>query len=123
MSKVVINIWDREFELNVVYECYPGEEVTDNQRSAFENICGTEVFANSLDAVKDYVQKTATTQIESTIDNIFRYVMPKSIYVPQSKKAEIVAIMCNYKFDAEHGMAVVFEDGKLKEIGSQDVIL
>ena len=123
MSKAVLHIWDREFELNVVYECYPGEEVKDNQRSAFENICGTEAFATSLDAVKAYVQKTATTQIESTIDNIFKYVIPKSIYVPQSKKTEIVAIMCNYKFDTEHGMAVVFEDGKLKEVGSRDVVL
>lgn len=49
--------------------------------------------------------------------------MPKSIYAPHDKNAVKVAIMCNYKFDAEHGIAVIFENGKYKEIGAQDIIL
>lgn len=31
--------------------------------------------------------------------------------------------MCRYKFDAEHGIAVVFKEGKLEEVGPQDIIM
>ena len=48
--------------------------------------------------------------------------MPESLFVPRTEK-KTIAIMCNYKFDKEHGIAVVFEEGRLKEIGSQDIIL
>jgi len=34
-----------------------------------------------------------------------------------------VAIMCKYKYDIEHGIAIVFfSDGKI-EVGTQDIIL
>ncbi len=123
MSKSVLKIWEREFELNVVYECYPGEEVLDSQRLALEQICTTNIIDAALDHVKAYVKNTAASQVELPIENIFKYVMPKSIYVPHNVKSSVIAIMCNYKFDAEHGIAVVFENGKYKEVGAQDIIL
>ena len=49
--------------------------------------------------------------------------MPKSIYVPQVSGHKIVAIMCYYKLDMEHGLAIVFEDNKLKDIGEEDIVL
>ena len=34
-----------------------------------------------------------------------------------------VAVMCNYKFDPEHGLAIIFtHEGKVT-VGSQDIIL
>lgn len=123
MSKSVLKIWGREFELNVVFECYPGEEVLESQRTALEQFCSTDAIDEALDYAKTYVKNTATSLVDSTVDNIFKYVMPKSIYVPHDKNAAKIAIMCNYRFDAEHGIAVVFENGKFKEIGTQDIIL
>lgn len=125
MSKCRINIWDRTFELNVVYECYPGEDVLRDQKEAFamfeEN---TGEIADSLADVIKYVQKNDGDQLAgATIENIFKYVMPKSIFVPHIKKYHTVAIMCNYKFDMEHGIAVVFENGKFKKVGTQDIVL
>ena len=123
MSKNALKIWGREFELNVVFECYPGEEVLDSQRIAFEQISTTALIDSTLDSVKAYVQNTATSQIETPIDNIFKYVIPKSVFIPHSKKSSQIAIMCDYKFDSEHGIAIVFENGKYKEIGTKDIIL
>ena len=68
--------------------------------------------------------KNSTVSLaDNEIENIFRYVMPKSIFVPHSKSHQIAAILCNYKFDAEHGVAVVFENGHFKKIGTQDIVL
>lgn len=125
MSKCKINIWDRAFDLNVVYECYPGEEVLESQKEAFAMLeDNAEEIADSLAAVIKYVQKNDGGQLAGVaIENIFKYVMPKSIFVPHTKKHRTVAIMCNYKFDMEHGIAVVFENGKFKKVGTQDVVL
>ncbi len=125
MSKCKINIWGRTFELNVVYECYPGEEVLESQKEAFAMFeDNPKEIAESLEAVKEYVYKTNSGQLAGgDIENIFKYVMPKSIFVPHTKKHYIVAIMCNYKFDMEHGVAIVFEEGKLKTVGAEDIVL
>lgn len=125
MSKTAIQIWGRNFELDVFYSCYPGEEVLESQKKAFELLAdNSEALTSSLEAVKEYVYKTNDGQLqEKPIGNIFRYVMPKSIFVPHVKGHRIAAIICNYKFDMEHGMAVVFEDGKFKTIGAQDLVI
>ena len=125
MSKCNIVIWDRAFDLSVVYECYSGEEVLESQRESFamleENV---QEVTDSLEAVKEYVRETSAGKLgEDRIENIFKYVMPKMIFVPHTPKHRIAAIMCNYKFDMEHGIAVVFENGKLKEIGPEDIAL
>lgn len=123
MSKNTVTIWGRDFDLDVIYESYPGEEVLDSQKDAFEQLNNAELIDTALAAVKGYVEKTATAQIDSPIENIFKYVMPKKVFVPHTTKAPKVAIMCSYKFDMEHGIAVVFENGKFSEVGEQDIIL
>lgn len=125
MSKCKITIWGRAFDLAVVYECYSGEEVLESQKEAFAMLKdNAKEIAESLEAVKKYVRKTYADQLaDNSIENIFKYVMPKSIFVPHTKKQRIAAIMCNYKFDMEHGIAVVFENGKFKKVGSQDIVL
>ena len=57
------------------------------------------------------------------MENLFRYVMPRYLFLPKVQKRRTVALMCDYRFDPEHGLALVFENEKLKEIGSQDLIL
>lgn len=125
MNKCKMTIWDRMFDLPVVYECYYGEKVLESQKEAFLMLEGnTKEVAESLEAVKKYVRKTCAGQIaDDEIENIFKYVMPKSIFVPHTKKHRIAAIICNYKFDMEHGIAVVFENGNLEKIGAQDIVL
>ena len=125
MSKCKMSIWERKFELPLMYECYAGEEVLESQKEAFAMLeDNAKEVARALEQVKKYVKKTGAAQLAGDeIENIFKYVMPKSIFVPHSKKRRTVAIMCNYKFDMEHGIAVVFENGQFKKVGPQDIVL
>ena len=34
-----------------------------------------------------------------------------------------VALMCRYKFDIDHGIAIVFKDNNIVDVGQQDIIL
>ena len=124
MNKEKLNLWNREFELFISYSCYPGEEVTDVQIEAAKEFCeDTSVALSALDELKEYIEKSSDMAVRaSEVDNIFKYVIPKSIFVPRAEK-KVIAIICNYKLDIENGVAVVFENGTLKEIGPQDIIL
>ena len=80
--------------------------------------------AASLEHVKNYVETDEFARLNGDkIENIFKYVMPKEIFVPHTEKHRNVAIMCNYKFDIEHGLAVLFENGQFKKVGPQDIAL
>lgn len=122
-DKVKITIWDREFELWVVYQNFPDEDVIDNQKKTISYALSMN-FNDAQNAVKEYIKKHNGEDIkEDGIANIFKYVMPNSLLVPRSYDKRIFAIMCDYKFDMEHGLAIVFENEKYKSVGAQDIIL
>lgn len=125
MNKCKINIWGRAFELPLNYECYDNEEILESQTEAFAMLeDNLKAIADSLANVKKYIETTDAERLAGAkIDNIFEYVTPKRIFVPHIKGHRTAAIMCDYKFDPEHGIAVVFENGRFKEVGIQDIIL
>jgi len=124
MSKVKLSIWGRSFELGVIYDKCSGEEVLDSQRDAVEAFMEKCPADQAKSKVEAYVMKHAGDKFTQTnVDNIFKYVMPKTIYAPRDSKIGDVALLCNYKFDMEHGLAIIFSKGKLKAIDSQDAVL
>ncbi len=123
MNKVNVCIWGRDFELPVSYQNYPGEEVTHMQQLTLNAIPSVD-YSESLALIDQYIMKYNGSEVnEEHIDNIFKYVMPKSILITRNNTDRIFAVMCNYKFDMEHGLAVVFENEKYKAVGAQDIIL
>lgn len=117
-------IWEREFDLNATYECYPGETVLDYQKEALASLCAmSSVIEESKKNVERYIMNENPTEVGKSIDNIFKYVMPVGIFIPRNIESRKVAIMCNYKFDPEHGLAIVFENEMFKTVGTQDIVL
>lgn len=125
MNKVKVLIWGREFDLDVVYDCYSNEEILTLQKDAVEAFVRTDkAIAASLDIVREYCLSENREEIGSdVIENIFKYVAPKYLYVSRDEEKRVVSIMCNYKFDLENGIAVVFENEEFSKIGKQDIIL
>lgn len=122
MSKQILNIWNRDFEIDITYEIFSDKPITEKQKAIASGLATVD-FSGSLDGVIKYIRKYNSRDLgENQINNIFRYVIPKRIYITQSEEEEF-AIMCNYKFDMEHGIAVVYRGGKYKEAGPQDIIL
>ena len=123
MNKTKVNIWGRDFELYVSYQNFPDEDITSNQVAIYESLPFVD-FSDSLSYVKQFVMKRDGYKInENGISNIFKYVMPKSILITRDNNIQVFAVMCNYKFDMEHGLAIIFENKSFKNVGSQDLIL
>ncbi|MBR5041081.1 MAG: hypothetical protein IKX68_08175 [Clostridiales bacterium] len=125
IETIETEIWGRSFILPVVYDCYAGEKVTQTQMDMMN------VFAHHLDwiddskfQVEDYCREDVLSDDENDKkDNVFSYLKPDCIFVKRSRKEPRVALMLKYRYDPEHGLAVVFTMNGEISIGSQDIIL
>lgn len=124
MIKYTMNIWGRKFELPVMIKQYDGEEIIEIQKEAVEKFQHCEEVLNaSKQSVEQYILENGLRDFNIyEVDNIFKYVMPKSFYVPNAEK-RVVVLFCDFKYDLENGVALVFEDEKLKKIGPEDLAL
>ena len=126
MNEVKMTIWGREFNLKVDFDVYGGEEVSASQNAALsEFLSNVSSIDATLPSVKAYCLKMNSGDIGTTaIDNIFKYVIPQSIYIPKwPDGSRMIGLMCAYKFNREDGLAVVFKNGQFHAIGTQNIIL
>ncbi|MDE6708104.1 MAG: hypothetical protein K2K06_08720 [Oscillospiraceae bacterium] len=125
IESLEINIWGREFNLPIEYDCYEGETVTEEQINAVSHF-----YAHSelIENAKNYVEAFCKDQVmedeeNGKKDNIFSYIKPECIFVKRDKECSRIALMCKYRYDLEHSLAVVFSaDGEIT-VGIQDIIL
>lgn len=127
MSKVNFNIWGRSLDLDVDFDCYKGEEILDSQKKAYELFVdrSDELFEVAYKEAVNYCYKTNGADIaDEKINNIFRYVKPKAIYIKRGTLDERrVAIICAYRFNPDDGMAIVFKNESFWQIGTENIIL
>ena len=124
IKKVKLCIWDRDFKLPIEYDCYSGEKVTKEQVEAVEKFSkNKEIIKMTKEVVEKYCLKSVNADNENQKkDNIFSYVKPDYLFVKRETNPR-VAIMCKYRYDQEHGLAVIVScDGKIT-VGLQDIIL
>lgn len=124
-SQISRTLWGRYFDLDVDFKIYTGEEVSPSQKEALAKLLDNwDVVEGALDKLKEYCLSENGDEIGSDqIDNIFRYVIPTTLYVLQDEDPQVVSLLCEYRFDPEHGIALRFENEKLAEIGPQDIAL
>lgn len=124
MTDIQKTIWGRKLQLKVSFDCFEDEEILPTQKEALDNLLENWLAVDkSLDSVKQYCEEYSDGNIAAgEIINIYKYVVPKSLFVIREPKGS-VALMCNFKLDPEHGLAIVFKNGKLDRICSQDEVM
>lgn len=125
IDKINLMIWGRDFTIPIAYECYDSETVTAEQRKAAETFAShpgrIEAAKNKVEQYcKEAVMEDAENQKK---DNIFSYIKPERLFVKHDKGSPRTALMCKYRYDPEHGLAVVFNADGSTTIGSQDIII
>lgn len=125
IDEINLMIWGREFTLPIAYECYDSETITAEQQKA------AEIFASRpdrIEAAKSKVEKYCKEAVMEDVenqkkDNIFSYIKPERLFVKHDKGSPRTALMCRYRYDPEHGLAVVFNTDGSTAVGSQDIII
>ena len=125
MTKKRMNIWSRKMDLEVVFDRYAGESVLADQEKALDSLLANwDVVDSSLEDVKRYcLERHEEAVAGERVDNVFKYVKPESLFIPRRQHKRTVAVMCDFRPDPEHGLAIVFENERLAKIGPQDIIL
>lgn len=120
-------IWGRDCNVNVVFDCYAGEEIDDIQEKAMDDFEShiSEYTDAGLVMIKKYILENYKRELAAdSISNIFKYVVPKTVYVskdPSEKK--VIGLLCHFKFDDENGLAIKYIDGKASEVGGEQIVL
>ena len=126
-----LTIWGRAFSLDVQFDYYdepiPAEMIEAANALTDAPECIEEVYQilvqYCLENDGDEIRAMSRTD---GVDNIFRYVMPQYLYVlePEVERGAIhrVALMCDYRFDPEEGLAIVFENERYKKILPQSSV-
>ena len=118
-----LNLWGRAFSLKVEYECYEGEVINEEQNNAVRHFASHPEW---LEAAKPLVEDYCRKQVQADDnnhkkDNIFSYIQPIEIYV-KNDRLKRLGIMCNYRYNEDDGIAIVFyPDGKIS-VGEQGLM-
>ena len=120
-----LNIWGRDFDLEIYFDCYAGETISIEQKEAVDLFLqNPQLISEAKEKVIAYCLKRNAAEIGGTIENIFKYVIPQSIYVQKSPdNARVIGLMCAYRFNPEDGLAIVFRNETYYEVGSQNIII
>lgn len=88
MSKIKTEIWGREFELPIIVKKFSGEDSTETQKEAVERFKNNLQLINAAkpEVVKYILENGLQDNGITEVDNIFKYVIPKTISVPQVKE-------------------------------------
>ncbi len=118
-------IWDRAFSLPVVYDCYKDEIVKNEQIEAvWRFVKNPEWIDKSKEYVEFYCKEDVYQDVDNEKkDNIFSYIKPECLFVKRDNDKPRVALMCKYRYDPEHGLAIIFTYEGDIVIGLQDLIL
>lgn len=125
IKDIKMNIWGRDFELPIEYSCHKGENVQNEQIKILESFLKNKKMVDDVKKdVEAYCKEAVIADDENNKkDNIFSYIKPHYLKVSREKTESKVALMCKYRYEPEHGLAIVFlKDGKV-EVGIQDIIL
>ena len=55
-------------------------------------------------------------------DNIFSYIKPEYLFVVRDEKKPRLALICKYRYDPEHGLAIVFTTDGKASVKTQDLL-
>ncbi len=125
IDEIEIKVWEREFSLPIEYNCYEGEKATRQQGKSLKNFLSHPEW---IEKSKSFVEKFCKEQVDEddeneNKDNIFSYIKPECIFVKRELEHPRVAIMCKYRYDIEHGIAIIFSWEGDVIVGLQDLIL
>lgn len=121
-----LNIWGRNLNIKIVADIFPGEEITELQNETFIRFMESkdEIFKQAFIRFKEYCLHNYSDKVDEKFENIFSYIIPKSIYIRREQgDKHIAGIFCKFRFDRENDLVAYVENECVTKIGTQDIIL
>lgn len=124
--KKTYNIWGRDLDIDVIFECYGKDSVTEAQVATFNKFerDSGKYFNEAYVVLEKYVIEKYTDCLDNgRIDNIFKYIVPRELFFKQyTEDKDCFGLICHFKFDQENGIAVRFVGEKITKVGPEQII-
>lgn len=118
-----ICFWNKIIQLPLEFDCYKGEEITEEQIKALGRfVAHPEWIRSSKNSVQEFCNKCALGKGEES-RKVEECIIPEAVYVKRDDKCPRVAILCKFRYDLEHGLAMVFDYEGAVHVGIQDIII
>ena len=114
-EKVNVNIWGKNFNLNVDFSFEGKKKTLPIQKRALNMFLNAkDEMSNALEHVKEFILADEKANVsEKEVENVFKFIVPVKLNVP---KSNVVGVQCNYKFDKDHDINIIFKKGKFAKI-------
>lgn len=128
MNEVTIPLWGRVFSMRVEFDHYDDDVIPAKMESALDTFLDhLQDVQNSQDKLKEYCIKQDADELvklfgKAEIEDVFDVVMPDCLFVLRPEGHRRIALMLDYRFDIDEGLALLFVDEKLKSIGTQSSV-
>jgi hypothetical protein len=126
IETIGLNVWGTAYNLPVEYcdsidaDCAVAVE----QSLLCFSANSAAIIEEARTAVTSYVQKTAYAIGISDSESLEACVEPQMLLVRADEDKSVnIAVLCGFKYDPEHDLAMVFSDQKLVEVGNQDLVV
>ncbi len=151
LHRVMGNMWDRELEIILFekrHKIILSVDIDEDEDNYIESqqILAYQQFTQQQDkllreaeqAMFDYYQSVCDeyrydldindpndkeVPIVSSLKGFSQLVIPEAITVPYVRPKATIGLLCKCTWEIEHGLAVKFEEGKVVEVGYQDIVL
>lgn len=122
MNSIKMNVWGKTLSLKILYDTYADESNLPMQEEALDLFIKEEsVIEKSLGAIKKYI--LSNNEDIKSVENIYKYVKPNTLYVIRDSKIRKIIVLCNYSLDLEHGLAIAYRNEKLVDVGITDDVI
>lgn len=115
-----VNIWGKFINISVDFDLYSGEDASPEQIKRLNEFYKHPKLLADKKHITEYCISNNNAE---KCDNVFKYVTPRRILVPRSDSSKSIILLCDSKFDIEHGLAVVFKNNKFVDIVPQDDVI
>lgn len=123
IHNIPITIFERHFDLDVEYDHYANpSSIKKMDNLLLKFLSHPEWITNCKTKIENYCQEDVFQDKENLKkNNVFSYIKPECLYIKRDAKR--IALLCKYRYDPEHGLAVVFNSDGNVTVGIQDIII
>ena len=122
--KVDLVIWGKKFCLPFEYtDSVDSTNNTEVELSVKEFSDNSEdITDKSIPTVKEYVNKSAKMIGIAKVDELLECINPHMLLIGIDEGNINIALLCGFKYDPEHDIAIIYREQLLVEVGSQDLV-
>ena len=112
-------MWDISLSIRIDEQCGIEQE----QQKAYGLFVENQevIMLETQSKLREYAKSHGVKNVDGA--SLLKNVRPTKVFIPYASQSPTLGILFDAKWDMSHGAAVKYVDGRLVEVGQQDIVL